>query len=166
MRRTMADDEQRKRAGQMLESCIAGRTRLLNRVITGIFDEALRPAGLRNGQLTILCLVCYMGRVKPRELEKILQMDASTISRNVRRLESRGWLRTLPARDQRSHWVALEPAGLRQIEEALPAWEEAQQRALQLLGESGAASLEQASRGILEEIVQQAPPPRDPSPSR
>ncbi len=163
---TMADNEQRKRAGQMLESCIAGRTRLLNRVITGIFDEALRPAGLRNGQLTILCLVCYMGRVRPRELEKILQMDASTISRNVRRLESRGWLRTLPARDQRSHWVALEPAGLRQIEEALPAWEQAQQRALQLLGESGTASLEQASRGILEEIVREAPPPRDPSPSR
>lgn len=152
-------DERRKQAGLMLQTCIAGRTRLVNRVVNSIFDETLRPAGLRNGQLTLLCVVCYMGRVKPRELEKILQMDASTISRNVKRLKRKGWLRTLPAEDERSHYVALRAEGLARIEKALPYWRQAQERAAELLG-AGAESLNQASQTILEEIVREAPEPR------
>ncbi len=153
-------DEQRKMAGWMLETCIAGRTRLLNRVIISIFDQALRPAGLRNGQLTLLCMACYMGRVRPHELQDLLQMDASTVSRNVKLLQKRGWLRTLPAGDERTHYVALTPRGVKQIEKALPLWQQAQERATQLLGELGARSLDEASRGILEKIVGQAPDPR------
>lgn len=153
------EQKRRERMARMLQSCIAGRTRLLNRLISGIFDDALRPVGMRNGQLTMLCMVGYLGRVKPHELQPLLQMDASTISRNLKRLKKKGWVKTAPAEDDRSHYVMLEPAGLEQVERAMPFWERAQERAEESLGAEGAESLNQASQAILDEIVRQAPEP-------
>ena len=37
--------------------CLAVRVRLLNRTITAIYDDALRPLGLTVGQLNILVVV-------------------------------------------------------------------------------------------------------------
>ena len=36
------------------QDCIADRMRLLNRVVTKIYDDALRSLGIRTGQLNIL----------------------------------------------------------------------------------------------------------------
>ena len=44
-------------------NCLAGRVRLLHRTITGIYQEALRPLGLTDAQLTILVMVANRGPV-------------------------------------------------------------------------------------------------------
>jgi len=55
-------------ADRMARECIAVRVRLINRVISALYDEALRPFGLRISQANILAAVAYMGEARPGEV--------------------------------------------------------------------------------------------------
>jgi hypothetical protein len=74
------------------KTCIAVRLRLLNRVVTNLYDDALRPLGLRVSQLNLLVVTAKLGLARPARVCEILQLDASTLSRNVKPLQAHGWL--------------------------------------------------------------------------
>src|SRR5438045_3364522 len=123
-------------------TCIAVRLRLLNRVVTNFYDDALRPLGLKVSQLNILIVTAQLRVARPAEVCDILQLDTSTLSRNVRPLQANGWLEVVPGEDARAQPFRLTPQGKRLIEEAVPAWEEAQRRATELLGQEGIGLLD------------------------
>jgi DNA-binding MarR family transcriptional regulator len=129
-------------------TCIAVRLRLLNRVITGIYDEALRPLGVKVSQLNILTVTAKLGLARPAQVCEILQLDTSTLSRNVKPLQAHGWLEVVPAEDARTQPFRLTPQGRRLIEKALPAWQEAQRQAADLLGSDGIAVLDRAVKKV------------------
>ena len=122
-------------------SCIAVRLRLLNRVVTNLYDGALRPLGLKVSQLNILVVTARLGLARPAEVCEILQLDASTLSRNVERMRARGWLEAVAGEDARTQPFRLTARGRRLLERAFPAWEAAQRKAGELLGEDGLALL-------------------------
>jgi DNA-binding MarR family transcriptional regulator len=126
-------------------SCIAVRLRLLNRVVTNLYDDALRPLGLKVSQLNILVVAARLGLARPARVCEILQLDTSTLSRNVKPLQAHGWLEVVPDEDARAQPFRLTPKGRRLIEKAVPAWEEAQRRAAELLGGEGVALLDLAA---------------------
>src|SRR5215813_5965217 len=107
-------------------TCIAVRLRLLNRVVTNLYDDALRPLGLKVSQMNILVVAAKLGLARYAEVCEILQLDTSTLSRNVERMRARGWLEVVPARDARTHPFRLTAQGKRLLERAVPAWEQAQ----------------------------------------
>jgi DNA-binding MarR family transcriptional regulator len=127
-------------------TCIAVRLRLLNRVVTNLYDDALRPLGLKVSQLNILIVTAKLGLARPAQVCAILQLDASTLSRNVKPLQTHGWLEVVPEEDARAQPFRLTAKGQRLIERAVPAWEEAQRRATELLGEEGIALLAKAAK--------------------
>ena len=129
-------------------SCIAGRLRLLNRVVTNLYDDALRPLGLRVSQLNILIVTAKLGLARPAQVCAILQLDASTLSRNVKPLQTHGWLEVVPEEDARAQPFRLTAQGKRLIEKAIPAWEKAQQQASELLGNEGIALLDKAANKV------------------
>ena len=131
-------------------NCIAVRLRLLNRVVTSFYDEALRPLGLKVSQLNILIVTAKLGLARPAQVCEILQLDASTLSRNVKPLQAHGWLEVVPEEDARAQPFRLTLQGKRLIEKAVPAWQEAQRRATELLGEEGIALLDRAARKLRE----------------
>jgi hypothetical protein len=47
------------------KTCIAVRLRLLNRVVTSFYDDALRPLGLKVSQLNILIVTARLGLARP-----------------------------------------------------------------------------------------------------
>src|SRR5207244_3777192 len=120
-------------------TCIAVRLRLLNRVVTNFYDDALRPLGLKVSQLNILIVAARLGIARPAQVCEFLQLDASTLSRNVERMRANGWLEVVPEEDARAQPFRLTARGRRLIEKAAPAWEEAeaQRRANELLGDEG-----------------------------
>src|SRR3954469_2479419 len=126
-------------------TCIAVRLRLLNRVITNLYDDALRPLGLKVSQLNILIVTARLGLARPAQVCKILQLDVSTLSRNVKPLQARGWLEVVPDEDARAQAFRLAPQGERLIETAVPAWYRARPRAAELLGSDGIALLDKAA---------------------
>jgi DNA-binding MarR family transcriptional regulator len=128
--------------------CIAGRWRMLNRAITNIYNDALRPLGLKASQLSVLVVTAKLGLARPGQVCEILQLDASTLSRNVKPLQAHGWVEVVPGEDARAQPFRLTPKGKRLIEKAVPAWEEAQLRASELLGNEGISLLDKAARKV------------------
>src|SRR5262245_24797813 len=134
------------RIDAIARSCIAVRLRMLNRVVTNFYDEALRPLGLKVSQLNILIATAKLGLARPAQVCEILQLDPSTLSRNVERMRAHGWLEVVPEEDARAHPFRLTPRGQKLIEKAVPAWEEGQRQAAELLGDEGTALLDKAVR--------------------
>jgi len=126
-------------------TCIAVRLRLLNRVVTNLYDDALRPLGLKVSQLNVLVVTAKLGLAQPAQVCDILQLDTSTLSRNVERMRAKGWLEVVPGEDARTQPFRLTTQGKRLIEKAVPAWEQAQRQAQELLGEDGVALLTRAA---------------------
>jgi DNA-binding MarR family transcriptional regulator len=129
-------------------TCIAVRLRLLNRVVTHLYDEALRPFGLKVSQLNVLIATAKLGLARAARVCEILHLDASTLSRNVDRMRAKGWLEIVPEQDARAQPFRLTPRGKRLIEKAVPAWTEAQRQAEDLLGNEVTALLEKATRKL------------------
>jgi DNA-binding MarR family transcriptional regulator len=136
------DSEKKSRdIDTIARTCIAVRLRLLNRVVTNLYDEALRPLGLKVSQLNILVVTAKLGLARPAKVCDLLQLDTSTLSRNVERMRAHGWLEVVPEEDARAQPFRLTPQGKRLLDRAVPAWEQAQQQAGELLGEDGVALL-------------------------
>src|SRR5436305_15133127 len=119
-------------------TCIAVRLRLLNLVVTNLYDDALRPLGLKVSQLNILTVTAQLGLARPAQVCDILQLDASTLSRNVKPLQAHGWLEVVPDEDARAQPFRLTPQGNRLIDKPVPPWEQPQRRATELLRREGA----------------------------
>ena len=126
-------------------SCIAVRLRLLNRVVTNLYDDALRPLGLKVSQLNILVVTAKLGLARPAKVCGILHLDASTLSRNVERMRAKGWLEIVPGEDARTQPFRLTAQGKRLLGRAVPTWEQAQRQAEELLGDEGIALLNKAA---------------------
>jgi DNA-binding MarR family transcriptional regulator len=136
--------EERSPAEVIADECIAVRVRALNRAITGLYDDALRPHGLRVGQLNLLVAVARMGTARPADLCRVLHMDKSTLSRDVEVMRRNGWLEVEEG-PGRGRPLRISPDGHSLLERAFPAWRQAQERAGTLIGDEGAASLRRMS---------------------
>lgn len=117
-------------------SCLAGKARLVSRVVTNIFEDALRPLGLgvKVSQLNILVVTHYLGVARPADVCEKLQLDASTLSRNVERMRTKGWLEIVPE-PGRSQPFRLTAEGRELIKQVESAWQEAQETARRALGD-------------------------------
>ncbi len=132
----------------VIQHCIAMRVRLMNRVVTGLYDRSLRPFGLRATQLNILVAVARMGQANPGDLARILCLEKSSLSRNVHRMRQQGWVDSVPGPDGRSHLLRLTGKGKTQLSRALPGWEQAQGRAAELLGPEGVEAVDRLTDSL------------------
>ena len=128
--------------------CIAVRMRMLNRVVTNIYDDALRPLGVKVSQMNILVAAGKMGIARPAEVCERLHLDVSTLSRNVERMKARGWLEVIPDEDGRAQPFRLTNEGRKLVEQAAPAWRKAQKQAKSLLGDGTVDLLGQAVKRL------------------
>ena len=126
-------------------NCIAVWLRLLNRVVTNLYDDALRSLGLKVSQLNILVVTAKLGLAQPGKVCDILHLDTSTLSRNVERMRTKGWLEVVPGEDARTQPFRLTSQGKKLLERAVPAWETAQDQATEFLGADGIALLSKAA---------------------
>jgi len=133
---------------QAASECVGLRLRMLNRVVTNIYDDALRPLQLKMSQMNILVAAAKMGTARPTELCEFLHLDVSTLSRNVDRMKARGWLEVVPDRDGRSQPFRLTSPGRELLGQALSAWSEAQQQVTKMLGRGVVENLGMAVRRL------------------
>ena len=128
--------------------CLAARLRMLNRVVTNIYDDALRPLGVKASQLNILVVTAKLGLARPADVCQRLQLNTSTLSRNVERMRSRAWLEVVADDDGRAQPFQLTAEGRRLLERAMPAWKRAQEKVKKLIGADAVASIDNAVRRI------------------
>lgn len=124
--------------GEIARDCIAVRLRLLSRLVSRIYDEALRPHGMTIAQLNVLTTVGSLGPGVPAgRVAEVLSMEISTFSRNARLLESAGWIDIARAERGNGRVVTLTKGGARKLSEVTPVWREAQAEAARVLSPDG-----------------------------
>jgi len=107
------------------DDCLARKLRSVSRVVSSLYDQALRPHGLRNTQLTLLVAIeRWGGEATPTDLGRSLHLEKSTLSRNLSRLEERGWIARRAI--GRSVLLTLTDKGEAVVRRAFPAWQAAQ----------------------------------------
>lgn len=151
----MYPDAFRSEIDTIAQECIASRLRALNRFVTNIYDEALRPLGLKASQHNLLVAIAKMGEAKPAVLSKMFHMDASTLSRNVERMRQRGWVAASPGEDGRTVLLSLTGPGQELLQRATAGWRAAQKEITDLLGQEGVSMLHALTRCV-ERIEREA----------
>ena len=94
----------------------------------GLYDDALRPLGVKVSQMNILVVTAKLGIALPGRICEILQMDASTLSRNAERMVAKGWLEVVPGDDARTQPLRVTNQGLKLVKLATPSWEKCRRR--------------------------------------
>ena len=138
---------------KVASECVAVRLRMLNRIVTNIYDDALRSLGLKVSQMNILVSAAKMGTARPIDVCEYLHLDVSTLSRNVERMKARGWLEVVPDEDGRSQPFRLTPKGRELLEMAVPAWSKAQQQVEKILGNGFVEQLYQTTTRVRESAL-------------
>jgi DNA-binding MarR family transcriptional regulator len=123
-----------KRPSLPVLPCACASLRRATRAISGLYEDALRPSGLRNSQFTILQALSLAGEMNQGRLGEILAMDSTTLTRTLRILERQGWLTKRRGKDRRAVWLNLTKNGISKFRSALPLWQDAQARTQKLLG--------------------------------
>jgi DNA-binding MarR family transcriptional regulator len=132
----------------MARECVGNQLRMLNRVVTGIYEDEFRSLRLTASQMIILALTAKHSQVRAAELCRWLQIDASTLSRNIDRMRANGWLEQAATADQRSRPFRLTADGEKILHDAILAWERAQAKAVRLLGKEGVALLKTVTKNV------------------
>lgn len=117
------------------ENCVCFNLRRVARVVTQQFDAEMRRQGIRSTQGTLLSVLHGTGRSTMAELGEVLGMERTTVLRNLRPLQRDGLVVIEGGDHGRAAEIALTAAGRRQIEKLAPAWEAAQRRVVEVLGE-------------------------------
>ena len=144
----MAIKQQQNTENTIAAECIAVRLRMLNRVITRLYDDALRPLGLRSTQLNILVVTAKLGVARSTDLSEHLQIEVSTLSRNLERMKENGWLEITPDEDGRAQPFKLTRQGRALLERAKPKWDDAQRKVKELLGEHAFDTIDEAAQRV------------------
>ena len=115
--------------------CTCANLRRASRAVTQLYDDALRETGLRATQFTLLQVLSMAGELTQGELGEFLAIDSTTLTRSLAPLEDRGWIRSRPGADRRERYWAIATAGQARLKKAQPAWERAQRRMRNRVGD-------------------------------
>ena len=119
--------------------CLAARKAA--RAITRLYEEKLRPYGLRATQFSVLAALALKGATPVGELAELLGLERTSLTRSAALLERDGWLGAARSDDARERLLRITPAGRRKLEEAFLAWQEAQETVSRNLEADGASGV-------------------------
>jgi DNA-binding MarR family transcriptional regulator len=139
--------ETRATAQRIARECVGARIRMLNRKISRIYDEAVRPHGIKFSQMNILTMVALNEPVAPVDLVRVLELEKSTLSRNVALMEANGWIESLAGGGNRQ-LLRTTREGRRLLKRAAPDWKDAQARVESMLGRAVAQQIRTAANQL------------------
>jgi DNA-binding MarR family transcriptional regulator len=125
----------------MTSECACLNARKAARLLSQLYDAALRPAGVRATQLPLLATIALRGSLGVTELAEAVAIDRTTLTRSLGLLERKKWIRSAPGGDQRTRELSLTPRGQDVVRRAIPLWERAQAQVVATLGRAGAARI-------------------------
>jgi DNA-binding MarR family transcriptional regulator len=123
--------------------CLCANVRRASRVLSQMYEESMRPLGLRMTQFSILQALSLTGPKLQGDLAEFLALDSTSFTRALQLLRKRGWVNTEMGKDRRERRVSLSSQGEIELARAQPAWEAVQKEVGSLLGE-------ERRRGLIE----------------
>lgn len=127
-------------AHQISQDCLLMRSRRLSRVVTRVYLDHMQEVGLSVAQFTLLTAIGTHPGVRAADLAAGLDLEKSTVSRELGTLTEHGYLR-VEQLGGRSQGLSLSELGASRLAAAVPAWERAQAAVRAELGPLGDALL-------------------------
>ena len=119
-----------------MPDCVCGALRMATRAVTQLYDDAMRPAGLRVTQYSLLSRIERLQPISASALASSLYFDQTTLARALKVLEKDGLIRRALNPDRRVKKIELTPLGLKRVAEARALWRAAQARMVDRIGKS------------------------------
>ena len=117
-------------------NCVNAKLRRLHRMVEGVYQSQLRVFGLKGSMLSILFIIGKQELVNQKFIAEILLLDQSTMSRDIKKLESKGWIqKRVSSTDSRTSELSLTNDGIILLEEIAPVWEGLHQKVESVLGQ-------------------------------
>ncbi len=105
------------------------------RAVTQMYDEVLRPSGLKATQFSVLAVVAMEGPASMTVIARALVMDRTTLTRNLKPLMDRGLVKVgKNTDDRRQRQVVITDKGKAALTRALPLWKQAQEQIINGIG--------------------------------
>jgi DNA-binding MarR family transcriptional regulator len=124
--------------------CACQNLRRLTRVVTRIYDQELRKAGIEITQFGLLTALALTGEANQKLLSAGFAMDSTTLTRTIGLLRKQGWVEVKRGKDRRERFYRLTLAGMRRLAEAQPYWQRAEARLRKALGDESWKSMQAA----------------------
>jgi DNA-binding MarR family transcriptional regulator len=121
-------------ARKATRECICSNLRRATRVATKLYDEMLKPSGLKVTQFGLLSNLMALGSSTLSELAHEMVVDRTTLTRNLEVLETKGLVVSEEGEDRRERQLRLSDKGIAAVSAAYPLWQAAQARAMDLVG--------------------------------
>lgn len=116
------------------QACVCGSLRRAARAITQLYDDMLRPSGLRITQFSILGSAMEMSPITLTRLANATVTDRTTLTRNLKLLEKQGLIRIEAGGDRREREISITRDGADAVKRAYPLWQRAQTQVTSGLG--------------------------------
>jgi DNA-binding MarR family transcriptional regulator len=130
--------------------CLCANVRRAGRAILRLYDEALRPSGVRSTQFTLLQTLNIAPGISQKRLAGLLEFDSTTLTRTLAPLRRKGWVRAEAGTDRRELRLSLTAKGLEEYKRVVPYWQAAQRRLRRELGDANWAQIESAAMRAAE----------------
>ncbi len=117
-------------------SCVCLNLRGAARAVTKLYDEILKPSGLKATQFSVLAVIAQVGPASMSVISRILVMDRTTLTRNLKPLLKRRLVKMSKGEDRRQRTIALTQNGKTALARALPLWKKAQDQVVTGLGQA------------------------------
>jgi DNA-binding MarR family transcriptional regulator len=141
-------------AEETASACLATRVRQLSRIITRFYDDAMRPLGITASQYTLLAQLAARDGITAVEIGHELDIEKSTLSRNLKRLLALNLIIMDPPAGRRGRGLHLTPKGQGVLRDAFPVWQGAQRQATAVMGAQSRTTLDDLLK-LAEKLVAQ-----------
>ena len=109
------------------QTCFVLHTRMAARALSRAYDAALRPAGVKSTQFSLLCAIGHGTRLSQTALAQVLGLERTTLIRNLKLLVEKKWVEPFEG-DGRELYYRLTESGQATLDKAIPLWESAQRQ--------------------------------------
>lgn len=135
-----------------MSECACEGLRRTSRVLTQSYERELAPSGIRATQMPVLVALQMTGPIPVSFLARVLVLDRTTLTRNLKALEEQGLVGSRRGEDGRHRLVELTGHGREKLTEALQLWEIAQEAVEQSYGRDRLKSLHRELVDLGEQV--------------
>jgi DNA-binding MarR family transcriptional regulator len=139
--------------------CLCANLRRASRALTQLYENALRPLGIRATQFTILQVLSRTGELSQGQLAEFLAMDSTSLTRTIATMQRQKWIKAHRGQDRRERWLSLTKTGETQLRRASPAWEKVQASLRDRIGDRNWTCFRSLTNELTTTVVNQGGSP-------
>ncbi len=128
--------------------CINSKIRRLHRMLNRMYMKQFKPFGIQGSMLPILFIIGKRKEVNQKTLADQLVLDQSTMSRDLKKLSTKGWIHIEKGADPRHSVLSLTREGYLLLEAISPVWEKLHHSVSKTIGEFSIQQIDHITEAV------------------